>query len=176
MYSVDYSTLRQIIERFLYTGIFRARVVSSRSQPRDGYIELQVREGIIQTCIFITTQGQVYKWDQWEIQLAQFGILNWELTSLQSLEPMPQAPSSTSPAHSQQSPAGEQKQSLAKIPCHATALSSSQLRQLPMLYRQVYSLIDGKRQCSDIAIMLHKSQQEIERIFSDLGQQGLIKL
>jgi hypothetical protein len=176
MFSVDYPTLHQIIKQFLYTGIFRAMVASSRFQPRDGYIELHVREGIIQTCSFITTQGQVYKWDQWEIQLAQFGMLNWELTPLQSSEPMPRMPSSTLPVPSRQSPEGEHKQSLAKIPRHAKVLSSSQLRQLPMLYRQVYSLIDGRRQCSDVASVLHKSQQEINRIIEDLIQQGLIQL
>jgi hypothetical protein len=176
MFSVDYLILCQIIEQFLYTGIFRAKVTPSRSQPRDGYIELHVREGIVQACSFITTQGQVYKWDQWETQLAQFGILNWELTPLQSSEPMPQVPSSTSSAHFQQSPAGEQKQSLAKTPRHAKILSSSQFSQLSKLYRQVYSLIDGRRQCTDIAIMLRKSQQEVDRIIDDLGKQGLIQL
>jgi hypothetical protein len=175
MFSVDYPTLHQIIKQFLYTGIFRAKVISSRFQPKDGYVELHVRGGVIQACRFVTTQGQVDKWDQWESRLAQFGVLNWELTPLQSSEPIPQVPPSTSPARSQQSPAVEQKQSLARIPRHAKVLSSGQIRQMPKLYRQIYSLIDGKRQCTDIATVLCKSQQEIDNIIEDLAKHGLIQ-
>ena len=176
MFSVDYPTLRLYMEQFLYTGIFQAKVIPSRFHSLDGYIELHVRNGIIQACCFITTQGQVYKWDQWETQLAQFGILTWELTPLQSSKCTSQVPSSTLLAHPRQSPAREQMQSLAKTPRHATVLSSSQLSLLPKLYRQVYSLIDGRRRCSDIAIVLRKSQQEINNILDDLGRQGLVQL
>jgi hypothetical protein len=175
MFSVDYPTLLQIIKQFLYTGIFRAKIISSRSQPKDGYIELYVRDGVVQVCRFITIQGQVEKWDQWESRLAQFGVLNWELTPLQSSEPIPQVPSSTSPARSQQSPVGEQKQSLIRFPRHTKILSSWQILQMPKLYRQVYSLIDGKRQCTDIATVLHKSQAEVDDIIEDLAKRGLIQ-
>jgi hypothetical protein len=176
MFSVNYSTLLQIIERSLYTGIFRAKVTPSRFQPRDGYIELHVKGGVIETCHFITRQGQVDKWDQWESQLAQFGTLSWELTPLQASRLIREVSPSTLPAHSQQLPAVEQKRSLVQIPHHTKALPSWQLHQMPRLHRQVYSLIDGKRQCSDIANVLHKSRQEINRIVDDLGKQGLIQL
>jgi hypothetical protein len=180
MFSVDYATLHQIIQQFLYTGIFRAKVAASRSRPEEGHIELQVREGVIHTCCFISTRGQVYKWDKWETQLTQFGVLNWDLTPLESAGPLPRAPYSPLLVPSQQSPVATQKQSGARTPYHnhnhTGVLSPLQLHQLPMLYRKVYSLIDGRRQSADIAIVLHKSQYEITHIIDVLSQQGLIQL
>ncbi len=181
MFSVDYVTLDQIIQQFMYTGIFRAKVSGSRSWAEEGYIELQVEEGSICTCCFITTQGKVYKWDKWEILLTRFGVLNWELTPLKSSGPAPEVSRmSSSPglAPPQQWSATDHNRSSTKAPSHnsANVLSSLQLSQLPGLYRRVYSLIDGRRQCADIAVMLHRSQDEIAHILDILSQQGLIRL
>jgi hypothetical protein len=177
MFSIDYTTLYQIIQQHMYTGIFRAKVSVSRSWPEEGHIELQVKDGIICTCCFITTQGKVYKWDKWETQLAQFGVLNWEQTSLRSSGPAPQMSSSPRLVSSQPSSAVEDSQSSTKVPVHISAniLASSQMHLWPVLYRRVYSLIDGKRQCADIAMILHRSEHEIASILDVLHQQDLIR-
>jgi hypothetical protein len=171
VFSVDYATLHQIIQQFMYTGVFRATIVASRNQRAEGHVALRVKEGTIYACVFTNTQGHVSSWDHWETQLPPFGVLNWELIPWQPFEHMQDNTSSRSPVLSQQSPVGVQKQS----PTHTVVLSPSQLRQLPMLYRQVYTLIDGRRQSCDIARMLHQSQQDIDRILGDLSQQGLIQ-
>jgi hypothetical protein len=161
----------------MYTGIFRAKVLASRYLKEEGYIELQVKEGVIHSCLFITRKGQTYKWDHWEKQIVQLGVLNWELTTQQSSQPISQAVSSTSrPSSQEQASAAPQTPYSLKTPYHTAILSALQLRQWPMLHRQVYSLIDGRRQLSDIALVLHKSQQEIVQIIDDLRQQGLIDL
>jgi hypothetical protein len=176
MFSVDYETLSQIIQQFLYTGIFRAQIVASRSFPEEGHIELHVREGVIYACFFITAQKQMHKWENWETHLARFGALNWELTQQHSVESTSQTPSSISPSLSLQPQTPLLNHSVVKTPSHRVSLSASELARWPILYRHVYSLIDGKRQPSDIALVLHKSEQEIVKIIDDLYVRGLIQL
>ncbi len=90
MFNLDYPG-------FLSTLVFQAKIAFAHFLPRDGYIKLNIRGGIIQTCCFVTRQGQVDKWNRWEVQLVQFNILNWELIPLQFFEFMPKVLSSTSP-------------------------------------------------------------------------------
>ncbi len=173
MFSVDYTTLEQIIRQFMHTGIFRAYVVKSRLLPEDGYIELQAKEGVVIACRFVAKQGAVYLWDRWDVRLARIGVLNWEQLPdnvIQSRppsisEPLPRLSVSTRPVNTRLS-----------IPHHTTISDSYQTRQLSMLYRQVYLLVDGKRQFSDIALILHKSEQEIVQVIDELIRQGLVTL
>lgn len=173
MFSVDYTTLEQIIRQFMHTGIFRARVMKSRLSPEEGAIELQAKEGIVIACRFVTRQGKVDVWDRWDVRLARFGVLNWELTPDDVTRP--KAEPDTGPLPGQISGAlPVSNHSIA--PHQLFSPHPQQMRQLPMLYRQVYYLIDGKRQASDIALVLHRSEQEVTQIFNELGRLGLIAL
>jgi hypothetical protein len=161
----------------MYTGIFCAKISTSRYLKEEGQIELHVKEGVVLSCLFITRKGQVYQWDHWEKQIVQLGVLNWELTTQQPSEPMPRVISTTSrPPSQKQALAASQPQYSSKTPRQLAILSPLQLQQWPKLHRQVYSLIDGRRQLSNIALMLHRSQQEILQIIEDLRRKGFIDL
>ena len=171
MFSVDYPTLEQIVRQFMHTGIFRAQVAKSRLIPEDGYIDLQAKEGVVIACRFVTRQGETRVWERWGTELAKLGVLNWEQmpdTAMQSRltarpKPLPQQP--VEPANNRPS-----------LPYHAIILNAYQTQQLPMLYRQLYYLIDGKRQVSDIALILHKSEQEVVQAKKALIRKGIIAL
>lgn len=172
MFSVDYATLRQIIQQFMYTGVFQAHVTNSRLLPEEGKIELQAKEGNVIACRFVTKQGLVHSWDRWETELARFGILNWDMTTStqdmrQGLSPLAKPPKQFSPASL---PTGQRS----PTPYHAVSLSPTQISQWPILYRQVYTLIDGRHQVSDIALMLRKSEREIKQIIDELIRLNLV--
>lgn len=174
MFSVDYATLRQVIRQFVYTGVFRATVTDTRLFLEEGQIELQVKDGVAIACRFVTKQGDVYLMERWEVQIGQLGVLNWELTT-SSEEMSPQRVSSSSgslPLVRQSSTAGRQQ---AITPHQAIRLLPAQIRQLPLLHRQVYSLVDGRRQPSDIAQLLYKQTQEIAQVIDELRRRGLIE-
>jgi hypothetical protein len=172
MFSVDYATLRQIIQQFMYTGVFRASVAATRLLPEEGNIELQAKEGSIIACRFVTRRGQIYPMDRWENELPRFGVLNWELTPSAETGPQRTVPASRQPVRS--SPDTLFAQQHAPAPYHTISLSSSQIGNWPMLYRQVYVLIDGRRKISDIAHMLHRSQQEVTQVIEELRRRHLI--
>lgn len=173
MFSVDYATLEQIVRQFMHTGIFRAQVVKSRLLPEDGYVDLQAKEGVVIACRFVTKQGRIYVWDRWNVELAKLGVLNWEQLPDTAM-PLRSAPASE--PLSRQSSGALPVPNRSLIPHHTHTLDAQQMQQLPMLYRRVYYLIDGKRQFSDIALMLHKPEQEIVQVIQVLIRQGLITL
>jgi hypothetical protein len=170
MFSADYTTLRQIIHQFAYTGVFHAKVAATRSLAQEGDIELHVNDGVILVCFFINVRGQRYKWDIWEEQLSKFGTLNWELISNALPAPLPQVP----PAMPSQPSAPMQR--YLGISQQVIPLSAAQMSQQPMICRQVYFLIDGRRQISDIAFILRKSPHEIAQVINYLMLQGFISL
>jgi hypothetical protein len=190
VFCVDYATLYRIIRQYLFTGIFRAKVDVSRHNTEEGYIELEVKNGAIVNCYFITMQGQVYQWEQWEEQLARYGVLNWEQTSQPFIDPITTNPNEATRIDHQESaqpvqptppvpptpPAQSTLPPLLATPYRISVISASQQRGWPMLHRQVYSLIDGRRQLPEIAQMLRRTQQEIARVISDLRQYGFIQI
>lgn len=186
VFCVDSITLHQIIQQYLYTGVFRAKIASNRHKMGEGYIELEVKDGTVLNCYFITTLGQIYKWVQWETQLAPLGVLNWEQTSQSLIKSLPKNSGEysirNSGEYSYRTTQGSIpalpaiQQPLPGAPYRIATVSTSQQRGWPMLHRQVYSLIDGKRKIPDIAQVLRKTPQEIARVIDDLKHFGFIKI
>src|SRR5579885_1946347 len=133
MFSVDYETLRQIIQQFMYTGVFQAYITNPRLLPEEGNIELQAKEGNIIACRFVTKKGLVYSWDRWETELTRLGILNWDMTT--SAEDLPQGSPSFVRPPVQLSPGSLFTGQHSPTPHHTTSLSPSQISQWPILYR-----------------------------------------
>jgi hypothetical protein len=160
VFSLDYRTLSQVMRQFKYTGVFRAKLAVAQRQIGEGFIELQVSEGTIRACFFISAYGHVQKWESWETQLMQLGTLDWEQVASSS---------------SLQLSAASSEQHSTDVASHTMLLPTTELSRWPPLYRRVYSLIDGKRQLSEIALMLNKSPQEIAEVMNELHHQGLIR-
>ena len=164
MFSLDYRTLSQVMRQFKYTGVFRAKLAGAQRQVGEGFIELRVSEGTICACFFIPAQGHVQKWESWETQLIRLGALDWE-----------QVASLPSQSSSLQLSAASPEQHSIDAASHTMLLPATELSRWPPLYRRVYSLIDGKRQLSEIALMLNKPPQEVAGVMDDLYHQGLIR-
>jgi hypothetical protein len=185
MVSVDYMTLSRIIQQFLHTGVFRAKVTASRQQA-EGYVELHVKEGTILHCFFVNSRGEREKWEEWEKRLVPLGVLNWDHESLQTPEdpflqvrnpttPFPQARNPAMPFPQSPIPPGAAR-SFSPLPYQVVTLSSAQLAQLPSPCRRVYSLIDGRRRMSDIALILQRSEGEISKVVDYLIQLGVVRV
>ncbi len=174
MFSVDYATLEQIIRQFMHTGIFRAHVTKTRLLSEEGQIELQAKEGTVIACRFVTKPGEIFGWDRWDVQLAKIGVLNWELIpdrAMHSRQITPFAP------HSRElQGALSVNNNRSSIPYQTLIPDANQTPLLPMLYRRVYCLIDGKRKFADIALILHKSEQDIDQVIHGLILRRLVML
>jgi hypothetical protein len=174
MVSVDYATLYQIIRQSLYTGVFYARISASRSQ-QGGEVELYIQNGEVLACFFTSSQGQRYKWDNWEVLLSPLGTLNWDSKDLPTSEPSPgpQTPPASSGYHHSSSPSGTYTPG---IPYQEATLTQAQLSQLPISCRSVYFLVNGSRTLEDIAQTLSRSPQEIFQIIEYLSKLGVVRL
>lgn len=171
MVSVDYATLYQIIRQSLYTGIFYAQISASRSRP-GGEVELYIQNGEVLACFFTSTQGQRYKWDNWEALLSPLGTLNWDSKDLPTSEP-PQPSSAFNGYRLSSSPSGPHTSG---IPYQEATLTQAQLSQLPISCRNVYFLVNGSRTIEDIAQTLGRSPQEISQIIEYLSRLGSVRL
>lgn len=175
MVSVDYATLNQIIRQSLYTGIFSAKITTTRPR-QEGEIELYIQNGVILSCFFTDVRGQRYKWDQWEAQLESLGVLNWDSKALPPPEVAPPPPPRPSFPNGYQLAPSAPRGQIAGIPYQEIALSPTQLAQLPLACRRVYFLVNGSRSISDIALTLGRPPQEIAQIIEYLSQFGFVRL
>lgn len=176
MVSVDYETLARIIQQFLHTGIFRAKVADSRKRL-GGHIELHVKEGMILYCFFVNTQGQREKWEQWEKRLTSLGVLDWEHESQHIPEtPVPPLRNPTTPIAQSPVPPPAFVQHFSSLPYQVITLSPTQLAQLPQICRRVYFLVDGRRRYRDIALILQKPESDIAQAIDYLAQLGVVRI
>lgn len=174
MVSVDYATLYQIIRQHLYTGIFYAKITTARPH-QEGEVELYIQDGEILACFFTNTQGQRYKWDNWEARLSPLGRLNWDSKAFPTPEASPEAhvPPASSGYRLSSPPPGLHN---AGIPYQEIILTQAQLSQLPISYRSVYFLVNGNRTIEDIALTLGRSPQEVSQIVEHLSKLGAVRL
>lgn len=174
MVSVDYATLYQIIRQSLYTGIFCAQITAARPR-QEGAVELYIQDGEVLACFFTNTQGQRYKWDNWEAQLSPLGVLDWESKAFPLSEPSsgPHVPPASSSSHLSFSPLGPHTSG---IPYQEILLTQAQLSLLPISYRRIYFLVNGNRTIEDIALTLGRSPQEVSQIIEHLSKLGAVRL
>jgi hypothetical protein len=186
IFSLNYQTMAQALQRMRYTGSVEARVPSGSFAK--GIVFLEVQKGVIQSCFVITARGQqVNNIKLIEEQLARCGMLEWRLkaSSEQSTSPM-RTPSPTHPFPPAERPGQIPNQPPSPTPPESTVLSATCYPQhlpadsawfstWPFVHRQVYKLSTGKYSEQDIARLLHYSPNDLQKVFQELENLGVLK-
>src|SRR5690242_7637346 len=78
MFSLDYRTMQQTLQRTRYTGSVEASIPSGAFAK--GRVLLEVQRGVIQSCIVIAKNGQqIQDYKQITEELARPDLLEWRL-------------------------------------------------------------------------------------------------
>lgn len=179
MFSLDYQTMSQTLQRMRYTGSAEASIPTGAFAK--GTVLLEVQRGVIRSCIVVTTDGQqVNDPKQIAEQLARAGLLEWRLTTTSGnrLGVDYPSPPSVPPSRPEQFPhpntLGEQLLSATAYPQRLPA-DPAWMSAWPFIYRQVYNLSTGQYSEQDIARLLRYPPLDLLNIFNELENMGVLK-
>lgn len=178
MFSLDYRTICQTLQRMRYTGLVEATIPSGVFAK--GTVILEVQTGVIQTCMVVTSKGQrVTNLKQITEQLARIDLFEWRLLA--------RAGSSDSVGEqtfpyfaSAQEPgplifSGEAQPRLTPLYPQRLDSDPAWVSTWPLIYRQVYNLSTGQYSEQDIARLLHYSPIDLLHVFTELENMGVLK-
>ena len=183
MFSLDYQTFSQTLQRMRYTGSVTAAIPSGAFAR--GQVFLEVRKGVIQTCIVTRVNGQqIDDHQQIGIQLSQCGLLEWHLSP---------ATKGASTVEKKQTTASlsfsvfDEKASQSSFPTSsnpADFVSINYPQRLPAdpawmstwsrFHRQVYNLCTGQYSEQDIARLLRYPLEDLQSVLSELEHAGVL--
>lgn len=168
MFSLDYRTMSQTLERMRYTGSVEATISSGTFAQ--GTVFLEVQRGVIQSCMLVTANGQqISDFQQITEQLERAGLLAWRLARMPG-ERIDRDPASlTRSAQFQRADL-----SATCYPQHLDA-DPAWVSTWPLIQRQVYNLCTGQYSEQDIARLLRYPSQGLLNVFNELEQMGVVK-
>ncbi len=184
MFSLDYDTICQIIERMGYTGVVEATIPTGKY--RHGKIILHVQEGNIQKRLVITANKQEMT-DAKRIShdLSKFSFLEWDLFPLtkissseekhpSSLQPIPLSAATPERAAGEESHKFTPSAAAAFQTLSATSyprrlpVDAARLNTWPFIHRQVYNLSTGQYSEQDMARFLRSAPADLLKVLKDL--------
>lgn len=202
MYTIDLTTLLQLLREFRRTGVLRAELPSGvRDLKRPCLAVIELLNGEVVTCQVKDTKGQTLFWNQEAYEaIVGVGKLNWVLDSLSEAElPSRQGlsnrpfrettPPTTGPVQmplAWPGPPGPNVTArlsgqasisrLSRVPRHRIRPTQRDINAWPRLHRQIYILIDGARSVERIAAMLSQPAQIVEQVLQEIEATGAILL
>lgn len=180
IFSLDYRTMSQALQRMRYTGSVEASVPSGAFAK--GVVLLEVQRGVVQSCIVVTRDGQQVN-DSKRIaeELTRAGLLEWRLTSApgdsSERELAPAYPSfalTQEPWPHPPATFGAQVLSATSYPQHVPA-DPAWISTWPLIHRQVYNLSTGQYSEQDIARLLRYSPPNLLTVLNELESMGVLK-
>src|SRR5947209_4748442 len=166
----------EVLQQFNYSGEVHADIPAQVAIRGGGQVNLVVKDGRILSCLVLNESGQKLYHDQQAYRLlGKLGRLDWELTPFSSPSP-PATPAPTPPAF----------QPLTRQPVQTNygqrsgyprrqVTSQTQMDTWSMRHRSVYMLCDGTRSSEQIAVLLSRPRDIIERTLTDLRLSGAIE-
>lgn len=179
IFSLDYRTMSQTLQRMRYTGSVEASIPSGAFAK--GVILLEVQKGVVQSCFVVTRDGQQFN-DPKRIaeELTRAGLLEWHLISGPgglSAREQKSAPSSAPAQEPWPYPpttSGAQVLSATSYPQHVPA-DPAWISTWPLIHRQVYNLSTGQYSEQDIARLLRYSPPDLLTVLNELESMGVLK-
>ena len=170
MYSLSYEMMTQVLRQLGSSGEFHADIPPQGALREGGHVVLHVQSGNVVFCLIYNKNGRKsYHNVEAERVLLRVGILDWKL-----------APTQASPLHDTNlvSPVVPEKKSVEKyrnlIP-QRRMVPEATLRTWPTLERSVYSLADGTRSIEQIAKLLSRPIEAVEKIVHAFEVSGVIE-
>lgn len=183
MYTLDFETVKQVMQEHQKTGVLYADVPSGISGlSRPCRIEIQLAEGAIVSCSIISDYGQRLSEKETIKKISRLGTLLWTFvpqTSVPASTPPASTTPTTPPALPTFTPPAFPALTLPispLFPRRTLQLEREQMRSWPRLHRGIFALADGTRSAAKIAEILSTSPEFVDQALRDLQMLGVILL
>ncbi|HEY4386231.1 MAG TPA: helix-turn-helix domain-containing protein [Ktedonobacteraceae bacterium] len=162
MYTLDFQTIRQVMQAHQQTGTLHAETPTGIASLREPCrVEINILVGNVVACTVVGVSERRVTGEKAAQELSRLGRLNWTFVPKQEAATPPE---SFSPAP------GE----IIFFPQRTVNLSQQQMRSLPRMHRAIFVLADGTKSIAKIADMLSTSPDVVERALRDLQSMGVI--
>ncbi len=161
MYTLDFETIKQVMQEHQKTGILSADVPSGTASVNGPcHVEIKLISGAIVSWLIVGNSGRRVPERKVAQELAQLGRLNWTFTPLQESVAPPVAPVPPPPAR--------------LFPQRTVQVEQWQMNNWPRIHRLVFALADGTKSALKIAEMLSASPEMVDGALRDLQSIGVI--
>ncbi len=161
MYTLDFETIRQVMQAHQKTGSLHAQVPAGIASLREPcHIEINIVAGAIVSCAIIGSSGRGFTGEKAIQELFRLGQLSWTFTSRQEVtaQLVPPALTAREPFFSRR----------------IARLESWHMSRLSRLHRMVFALADGTKSGAKIAEILSTSPDLVDKALNDLQSMGVI--
>ncbi|HLI91569.1 MAG TPA: hypothetical protein VKV37_22980 [Ktedonobacteraceae bacterium] len=163
MYTLDFATMKQVMQEHQKTGFLYAEVPLGVADRRGRWrVEIKLVSGSIVSCSLIDESGRRLPEAESIRKLARLGPLHWTF--------VPQAVVAR-PALTPPHPPGN-----LFFPQRIVQVEQWQMRSWPRVHRAIFALADGTRSAAKIAEMLSLAPDLVEKALRDLQAIGVITL
>ena len=170
MYSLSYDMMIQVLRQLGSSGEFHADIPSQGVLREGGHVVLHVQSGNVVSCfIFSKTGKKLYHNGEAQRLLPRLGILDWKLTS--PTQDIPLRDANLVPPVVAGTRSVERYGDL--IP-QRRMVPEAMIRSWPTLERSIYSLADGTRTVEQIAKLLSRPIDAVERVIHTFEVSGVI--
>lgn len=161
MYSLDFETMRQVMQEHQKTGFLYADAPAGVGRIHEPCrIEVAMKAGNVVSCSVIGNSGRSLTGKEATRELARQGELRWtfelqqQMMKTQMTLAVPNSP----------------------FPLRTVQLEQRQMQDWPRMHRMVFALADGTKSVAKIAEVLSVSQSVVEKILRDLLAIGVITM
>ena len=163
MYTLDFETIRQMMQEYQQTGFLYSEVPSGIGSLREPCrIEINIVSGEIASCAVVGLSNRRLTGKEAARELARLGRLTWTFTPQQQTAVVQQV-----------SPALVTRGKNI-VPRRTVRLEQRQMQNFSRLHRAVFGLADGTKSAIKIAGLLSTSPDLVEKALSDLQSIGVI--
>ena len=164
MYTLDFETIRQVMQAHQKTGSLHAELPTGCVSLREPcYVEITIMAGAIVSCIIVGNSGRCVAEEKATQELSRLGQLNWAFTPQQETVTRSAQPSLA---------LGENF----SFPRRIAHLERWQMSSLSRLHRAVFALTDGTKSATKIAEILSASPGLVDKALNDMQAMGIIAM
>jgi hypothetical protein len=152
MYTLDFETIRQVMQEHQKTGFLSAELPSGvPSLQEPCRIEINILAGAMASCAIISSSGSHITGKKAAEELSRLGRLRWTFMPNQEVV----APSASSVGDS-------------LFPLRTVQLEQREMRSWQRMHRAVFALADGTKSVTKIAAILSTSPDLVDKALRDL--------
>jgi biotin operon repressor len=164
MYTLDFETIRQVMQAHQKTGSLHAEVSAGVVSLREPcHVEINIMAGAVVSCIIVGNSGQRLTGEKAIRELFRLGQLSWTFTSQQEAV--------TQLARPALAP-GE----ILFFPRRIARLERWEMSRLSRLHRMIFALADGTKSAAKIAEILSISSELVNKTLNNMQSMGIIAM
>lgn len=162
MYTLDFETIRQVMQAHQKTGSLHAEMPAGIASLREPCrIEINILAGAIISCNILGTSGRRLTGEKAVQEVFRLGQLNWTFTPQQEVVTRQESPTYVPPE-------------IFSFPRRIAHLERWQMASLSRLHRTVFALADGTKSAAKIAGILSTSPDLVDKALNDMQSMGII--